>query len=106
MKTESLNLGVVRLRRSLRAILAHLEWYKLKTAERRSGDPPVFASDPQLEVDIRNEQSRFMALAADTHDSLNVASAEGRSPAKVAARRQKLLNLEAEFHALDIPKTF
>lgn len=92
------------LSESMRVLEAQNEWLRLKESERRPGDPPVLAMDAELAWSIWDEQSRFMSIAAEFHDTLNQAAEKAMPCPEIEYYRQELLKFEARFQFLTIPK--
>lgn len=89
---------------SLGQTRASLAWLELKQSEWRSGDPPVVASENKTMEQLRDEESRFLSLAATLHDFLNRKAACGSKEQGLDGVRHRLLMLERDFHCLEKPK--
>jgi len=89
---------------SLQRMKSLLAWLDLKQGEWRPGDPPVFSSDSDINVDLRNEQSQFAGIATQLLDAFNDPANQGLAAGECAQWRDQVLRLIAEMQRLPIPK--
>jgi hypothetical protein len=106
MKGASVSMRLRALADSLQDAKSLLAWLDLKECERRPGDPPVLSRNTDLALDLQNELSHFLAIAANIHKILNNREKHHLPEKRCAQWRDKILELETEFHRLNLPKSF
>lgn len=104
MDDHSINMHIKSLCRALTNIHTILAWLDLKESERRLGDPSALVMAQGLVADLRNEQSRFAAIATEILDALNATTADEASEIQYTQWRNEVMRLIAEMQRLPIPK--
>ena len=82
-----------------------LAWDELKRSEARPGDPPGFSIGDDVEQDIRSQYSRFLMIQLQVRSLLGNPHAS-LTQGKRARLRQRLTQIEKEFHGLDLSARF
>ncbi len=106
MKEKEIELLGKILQGTVEQIKGLLAWEQLQRAERRPGQPPGFSLTDSIDEDLRNQYSRFLALAQQLHAVLD---SSARSSVSITCRhlyRRQLLDLEQEIRSLGLGERF
>ena len=83
-----------------------LAWEELKRSEVRPGDPPGFTIGNDIEQDIKNQYSRFLVTRMQVRNLLDNPDTSSLSESKRVMLRESLIQIEKEFHGLNLHDRF
>ena len=98
--------GLKYLQDTLEEIKALLAWEQLKRQERRPGDVPAFMPNEDIDGDLRNLYSLFLATSLEMRGMLGNDSVPKLSQARQRRYRQQLLQMEGQVRSLNLPERF
>ena len=106
MTETDLETGLKALANTVEEIKALLAWEQLKCQERRPGDVPAFVPNEDIDGDLRNLYSLFLATSLEMRDMLGNDSVPEFSQTRQRRYRQQLLQMEGQVRSLNLPERF